>query len=308
MDISVFFERLPSNPYAWCITVIIAIISVVLAYRSIPRKKIKCTYESRRLITKNKSEFSKLNILYGGKQVVSVTVTKVTFWNAAFPTIDKKDLIERDPFSITVNNGEILDLSVLEGEDTSNEIDINKIDNCSAKIYFDYLDRKEGGIVQIVHTGDEDSIVISKKIKGGKIVSSVMDDDIILLGSIFLFLLVFIAMDYLFFTDNRFGIYPEYWFAAKEVIGIDDKYALIFDIINMLFMTFFSIISIFAYKKYRKYKKNIIPKNCRREKNKTGIPVNNESQASINSVFLLENPETTDIVDADEQDREKNDG
>lgn len=166
MDI---FSGLPSNPFAWLFTVIVAILALILAYRSVPQKVIKCNVESNELITNKQSILSGLNIYYGDEQVNRVTVTKLTFWNNSFPPINKLDLIETEPFSLSIVDGKILDISVSAGDEASNLIKVSSIDESTAKISFDYLNRKEGGVVQIIHTGD-DNVIVSKKIIGGKIV------------------------------------------------------------------------------------------------------------------------------------------
>lgn len=158
-----------SNPlFGIILTVLFGVLAIILYYRS-PPKVIKCQVSSNQLIDNTQARFSNLSILYGGKKVEKLMVSKVTFWNSSFSPIKKEDLIKKAPFSVMIEDGEILEFSVLEGEDTPNEINIDFVDNCSVKISFDYLNHKEGGIIQIIHTGNM-GINISEKIMGGKIV------------------------------------------------------------------------------------------------------------------------------------------
>lgn len=168
-----FFYQLPSNPWIWSFTVILTVAAFVLAYRSTPGKKIKCRIYSKEVIKNKQAFLSKLNILYDGKSIDRLTITKITFWNNSFPTINSTDIIEAAPFSAFLKNGSILECSVLEGDNTPNCIDAILLEDNRVKISFNYLDRKEGGIIQVVHTGDEDSIDITRKIKGGKVVVAV---------------------------------------------------------------------------------------------------------------------------------------
>ena len=168
-----FFNQLPSNPWAWSVIAILTVAALILAYRSTPGKKIKCHIYSQEVINNKEAFLSKLNILYDGESIDRLTITKITFWNNSFPTINSADIIEAAPFSAFINNGSILECSVLKGDNTPNRIDAILSEDNKVKISFDYLDRKEGGIIQVVHTGDEDSIDITRKIKGGKVVVAV---------------------------------------------------------------------------------------------------------------------------------------
>ena len=51
-------------------------------------------------------------------------------------------------------------------------------DNSSVKILFDYVDKKEGVVIQIIHTGKPESVAINCKIKGGHPIKDVVDDSI----------------------------------------------------------------------------------------------------------------------------------
>lgn len=165
-----FLEQLPTNFFVWFIVSAATIASVYLAYKSVPQKVLKFSLSHNNLISSGKASLPNLKIVYAGTNVDQVTVTKVIFWNSSFPTISEQDIIKAAPLSIIAKTGEILDVSVLNGEDTSNQIKVELIDEKTAYISFDYLDRKEGGVIQVVHTGDRDSIDVSRKIKGGKIV------------------------------------------------------------------------------------------------------------------------------------------
>lgn len=164
-----FLNQLPSNPIAWLFMAIIGICALILAYKSTPQKVLKFSIENTNIIKNTKSNLEKLEIIYAGKPINNLTISKVTFWNGSFPTINKTDIIENAPLSICASNGKILDASILAGDDTSNRISIDLDNNTSPLISFDYLDKNEGGIIQVVHTGNSDSINFSRKIKGGNV-------------------------------------------------------------------------------------------------------------------------------------------
>lgn len=166
-------NQLPSNPWITLISLIFAGLSILLAIyfgiRSLPRKKILVTFENNEILSIKDEFLSKLNITYDEKPVEKLTVSKMIFWNGSFPTINNTDIINAEPFSIILTDGELLDASVLKGADTPNRIHVARTTDSSAQISFDYLDRKEGGIIQIIHTGTHSSVGFTKLLKGGKI-------------------------------------------------------------------------------------------------------------------------------------------
>lgn len=168
-----FIEILKSSNLVWLILSLCSIISVPLAIyfgrKSLSQKIIYAVLSSNELITNNQSNIPKLKILYDNEAVNDVTVTRLTFWNQTVATINKTDIIDAEPLSIFINNGKILDASVLKGGQSSNKIKVFLTSDNSANITFDYLDKKEGGIIQVIHTGSRNSIDITRKIKGGKV-------------------------------------------------------------------------------------------------------------------------------------------
>lgn len=164
-----FLTEISTSAISWLFFSALAIVAFYLTYKSVPQKVLKFSLSHNNLISSGKASLPNLKIIYAGTNVDQVTVTKVTFWNSSFPTITEQDIIKAAPLSISARECDILEITVLNGEDSANQIKVKLVDEKTAHIFFDYLDRKEGGVIQIVHTGDRDSIDVSRKIKGGKI-------------------------------------------------------------------------------------------------------------------------------------------
>lgn len=164
-----YITQLFSNPLSLIFVIILPIICLILAYKSIPQKVLIYTTTDNILIANKEATLKHLSVTYNKKKVTQLTITTITFWNNSFPTINFSDIVDADPLRILIKNGKILSASVLKGYNTSNCVDVELIDKKTALINFDYLDRKEGGIVQVVHTDGEKSISLSNKIKGGKV-------------------------------------------------------------------------------------------------------------------------------------------
>lgn len=269
------WENITSNPWGWVFMAALALYSAFMTQKAMQRKIIKCSVVSTRLITNKQSKFKKLNILYDGKSIETLTVTKVTFWNSSIHTINSTDIIEIEPFSIMVENGEILDLSVLRGKNTSNQIEIDYIDIFTANINFEYLDFKEGGIVQIVHTGRENGIQISRKIKGGKIVIS--SNNTILIKKILLILLalpISISIVLLIYEAYNNDVFP--------VFINENMVSTIVTIVIFLILLGYSIMSVIIDDT------NFIPINCYK-----GIKRNKGNKTEVN-IMITESTETED--------------
>lgn len=255
-------NQIISNPWVTLFSFLIGVLGFVLAFyfgiRSLPKKKIKVFYDNNELITYKNTDISKLEIFYNKESVDRLTVTKVVFWNSSFPTINNSDIVNMAPFSVLLNVGTILDVSVLRGHDTSNKIDVKLLNDKAAQISFDYLDYKEGGILQIIHTGDEDSIHISKKLKGGciKTVAQKKSRSI----KYFVFWVILLAILILFVLCINKNIFPKSWYEQKEINTLKEGYIIligvIFEILSVMVFIYMGI------KEFREF----IPKNCRKGK------------------------------------------
>ena len=250
------------NPWVTLVSIICGVLGVVLAIyfgiKSLPKKKIKVIISSNELITQENADISKLKIIYNEKNIESLTVTKVIFWNGSLPTINDTDIVRAVPFTVSLKTGTILDISVLKGHDTSNKIDALPLNDNTAQISFEYLDYKEGGVLQIIHTGSENSVKISKKLKGGCI-KTVNQEDInsVRVG---LILLSFLALDATISSQTMLELFPESWRIQKEIVALRRGYSLLINGACIIFL----IGCIVFY--YIKQSKGLIPKNCKKEK------------------------------------------
>lgn len=140
-----------SNPWVTLASFLIGFLGFVFAIyfgvKSLPKKKINVFLDNNELISNKNTDISKLKIFYDEKIIDLLTVTKVVFWNSSFPTINDTDIVTAAPFSVSLETGTILDISVLKGHDTSNKIDVGLLNDKAAQISFEYLDHKEGGVL-----------------------------------------------------------------------------------------------------------------------------------------------------------------
>jgi len=121
--------------------------------RSRRYKRPVYTVSSVTLVEDAESSVNGLEVRYRSEAVSTLTVTKVALWNAGNETVDAADLSDQDPLRIEVVDGEILDVVVVARTSPVTSLSVSLADDNAARVRFDFLDRRQGGVVQVVHTG-----------------------------------------------------------------------------------------------------------------------------------------------------------
>ncbi|MGR3311398.1 MAG: hypothetical protein ACUZ77_11580 [Candidatus Brocadiales bacterium] len=165
-------------PWPNVLSISLALIGIILAiffYIKGKRTK-KPTYaiRSTNLIRDFKGRFGKLKIKYGDEPISNFTATKVAFWNNGKETINGSkggDIATTDQLMIKVKNGSrFLDSDVLhpKKDDNPNQFSIKPSEDGShVLIQFEYLDKGQGGVMQLLHTGkSSDDVEVCGTIKG----------------------------------------------------------------------------------------------------------------------------------------------
>lgn len=176
-----WLTNLMSSPIAWTILSAIAIFGFIFAiishFSNKEKKEFSYVIKSNALIRKKKSKFDKLMIKYDGQQIEDFYISKITIWNSGNKTINESDMVNSKEITISVEEGDlILDSEVIVTSEETNNFTIRKIDDRTIKVLFDYTDRKDGAVVQIIHTGTSEIVHIDCKIKGGKPIKNYNND------------------------------------------------------------------------------------------------------------------------------------
>lgn len=92
--------------------------------------------------------------------------------------MQRSDIVEIKPLQVycITENTRILDVKILQESDETNQFIIVDVDKQHARINFDYVAPKDGIVIQIVHTGESQDIMVGCKIKGGKNVKPLNKD------------------------------------------------------------------------------------------------------------------------------------
>lgn len=147
------------NPWLNVISLIVAILGVTLAVLFYFKgRKVKSPCYSRRstnIVKDLVSKIESLEMSFAGKPIRNLTVTRVAFWNAGSETINVQDVAKTDPLRIQVENGyEILDARVVYVKNKANRFSVVQGEGSSnITVDFEYLDKDEGAVIQVLHTG-----------------------------------------------------------------------------------------------------------------------------------------------------------
>ena len=171
-------ESLTSTPFVTLGSLVLAIFGILLAiifYFRSQKNKTPCFEEkSNTIIEGLHKSLDGLEVHYKGKAQDRITVTKVAFWNDGKETIDKSDMVEKDPLRIEIPKSiEVLDVQVIDVSSNSNSVTLSKVITAENEITytmdFEYLDQTEYFVVQIIHNGTaQEQLEIKGKIKGVK--------------------------------------------------------------------------------------------------------------------------------------------
>ena len=166
-------ESIVANPWFTLLSFLIAIVGVITAvFYYYQGKKVKSpcyAIRSFNIVRDLVSKIKALEMLYSGKPIKNLTITKIAFWNAGRDTINSKDIPTTEPLIVRIREGcKILDAKIHSMKNPANRLLISTSeDQLSCKIEFEYLDKGEGGVFQLIHTDINDkNIEVKGLIKG----------------------------------------------------------------------------------------------------------------------------------------------
>lgn len=162
------------------ISLIIGILGIFLAYyfynKSLKEKKPVFLYSTISLFHANPIIAKKIEIKYNGNQVDTLSLTRFAFWNAGIEPIRRIDIAPNSPFLIkTQPEVNILDFEITK-QNPDNNFSVQKIDDHTLKIEFDFVDFNDGISINIFHnTAQGHKITIAGTFIGAKKLSIVPD-------------------------------------------------------------------------------------------------------------------------------------
>jgi len=149
-------REIVQHPLFGITSLAVSIILAYIFYRLGRRDKKPCwSAKNNNLIRGFSKELPNLDVKYLGQSVENLSVSKIVFWNAGSETIRGEDIADADPISIVpLNNATLLDVKLLEHNSNPSRFLIStKPDMTAAFVKFDFVDKNQGAVVQVIHTG-----------------------------------------------------------------------------------------------------------------------------------------------------------
>lgn len=154
------------------VSLIISIFSVVIAYvlyyKAIHVKKPCFKIRGINIISPYIFLDNPIKVLFLDEPVKSLTMTRVVFWNNGRATINSSDIARADPLKIAAHDeNRILAIGILGNNKVGANFSVDLINQNAAVINFDFMDYKNGLVIQVYHTGSkEDELYIEGSVKG----------------------------------------------------------------------------------------------------------------------------------------------
>ena len=151
--------------------IIIGIIVALAIYRA-SEIGARPVYSRRsfRVIGFNKDEFLQdVEILYHGKRIDRLTRTRLIFWNSGKRIIRGSDIVAEDAVRCELSLGALaLEVRVIKHTRDANKFMARIDDNSQNRVLlnFDYLDPKDGAVVEILHTDSVRDPAVKGTIRG----------------------------------------------------------------------------------------------------------------------------------------------
>lgn len=167
-------NNLMNDPYAWLFlsfcTVAAFVFAIYTWVKSKRKKEFTYISDSYKIIQIGKETIPKLKLTYDNKIVDNVIITKYAIWNSGNTIIEACDILNEKPLKLlsTNRNTTILDIKIIAESDATNKFRIVDIKENCAVISFDFINPKDGIVIQVIHTGEASFIEINCRIKENK--------------------------------------------------------------------------------------------------------------------------------------------
>lgn len=149
---------------------ILAALSIYLFLKSKKTKNPMYCIRSINLIGELYNKIDGLQINYQDKPISNVYSTNVAFWNNGKGVIHSDDISKTESIRVILPTGTILDKELVTTTSKSINFDIEQIGEDTIELSFDFLEKSDGAVINILHSSKSlKDIKLKGKIKGTKI-------------------------------------------------------------------------------------------------------------------------------------------
>lgn len=126
------------------------------------RKKTELSYSinSLPLISEAFGKWKDIDIAYMGSSIESLAITRIAIWNSGTETINSIDIARNDLLKICLRRSNVfLTEKFIVVNDRSNGINLKRMSDSALVVEFDFLDKKQGAVLQFFHTKNVDPVI-----------------------------------------------------------------------------------------------------------------------------------------------------
>lgn len=180
MDFLENLKTILSSPFVNLIGIFLGILGPITGYwfykKGLRTKEPCYSIRNIKIIQGFASTVEGLEVNFQGKPIKTLSISRVAFWNKGRELINGSDVSKNDPLKIIcnktstddLNNAQILDVRLISTNNQPSQPSI-ALSNGEGYINFDYFDKNQGCVIQIVHTGlSSKNLTICGTLKGCK--------------------------------------------------------------------------------------------------------------------------------------------
>lgn len=166
-------DSLMQNAVIWLVLSLCTIGSMVWGiytwWANKRRKEISYEFETTEVIRARKCFSGKLDIRFDGKPISDLSITKFFIWNSGTEIINREDIVASRPLAIRGNKrATLLEADVMYANEATNEFMVEKLSDEAVILSFDYVAKRQGIALQVLHTGSIKDLLVDCTIKGGE--------------------------------------------------------------------------------------------------------------------------------------------
>jgi len=163
-------EALTNNPIVTIISLALAVLGIVLTIKSKQKLEFSWAANTNLIVENKKSLIDGFEMLFNGVPVDDLSVTKIAIWNSGNKEIVNTQMYSDNKLRIvgddTVN---ILQSAIVANANEDSKFETNQKENV-INIDFECAEKKDGIVVQIIHSGNAEGLQVYGKIHGGRII------------------------------------------------------------------------------------------------------------------------------------------
>lgn len=149
------------EPWITLLGIILGITSIASAIyfyiKSKRSKKPTCVITNKQIIGSSITQSQDLEVTYNGEKIENLWITNIVFWNAGTETIDDADIPKSSPVCIKINNGKIFQINKKFIKRDLNLLEFSLINDKKIDITFDFIDKDDGFILEIIHSAKSET-------------------------------------------------------------------------------------------------------------------------------------------------------